>query len=391
MADPVFQALGLQEFAPSHLPQAMPRGDFSWPGADCRHAMPGMLPTIGWPPTIGGLYEPGLGMAQAFPPAWPSAAALNAAAAAMQDSLGRGGPPLSMQELAAFHSACAVAAATAVHASLPVGPLPHSAPTLPSAATDAPAFLPLGLAGRTVSVSSTMDAVDKQRDAEDLAILELDEAVSRLLQGSDGSGVGSGARSDEEVPTTPLPQKRCDMSGTPVKVSLSLAEELNPEPPPGLALKHQASSPVVLSLSSMAFPGGSGVNEASNFHLPLLPLDGWDNSTFCAVVDEPNGLTGVAGAATFLSAPPGLLPEGAEDKEAGNFLLNLLRTGSGSDAQPNPAADAVSVSTKALSGSAESPTDSSTASPVSAATAEADSPSRRPTRRGRRAGQTRYH
>jgi len=151
--------------------------------------------------------------------------------------------------------------------------------------------------------------------------------------------------------------------------------------------------PVVLQLSSMAFPDANAGMEASRLHLPLplLPVDGCWNAP--AALD----LRGTDADMLLLDAPPGLAPAKPammEDKEAGAFLLNLLKTA------PEPSVGGAFDNSKTALGDPQSPMTSSTLSPASAATASAGdaaaeaSPTlggRRPTRRGRRAGHTRYN
>jgi len=249
-----------------------------------------------------------------------------------------------------------------------------------------------------------------------VAISELDEAVTRLLESSDdsrcsgGHPAGNGGWSADEVPTTPPPHggRGCDLLvGTPAKVSLLAAQDSSPEPPPGLQKNPHsgdlAASPVVLNLSSMAFPGGSVlVEEMSSLHhpLPLLPVDGWGLPPLA--VDHPHGLANASGElrgansdAPLLATPPGIAvaeTETGEQREAGAFLLGLLKAGPGVSGPPGDQARRQTKDT-------QSPTTASTASPASATAGSAGdvaaeaSPSpggRRPTRRGRRAGHTRY-
>jgi hypothetical protein len=285
-------------------------------------------------------------MPQAFPVWSPAANALafQAAAAALQESVGRGN--LSAQELMMAH--WAAAAATAVHAAIPPATLSNDvmqAHSMVSASGDvaatsfapnAPAFLPQPAPSRKVDLQS----IGQSRTPDDLAIAELDEAVNRLLLSADDSAVG-------EVPSTPPPlgQDSHSLGGTPAKVSLSQVREESPAPPPGLAKQifgdDVLSPPVILELSSMAFARS---DDKLKVGLPSV-----------AQSEEP----------LLLAAPPGIID--AKEQEAGAFLLDLLKAGSPTTSATVPGSATAGNTAEAISNSG-----------------------RRPTRRGRRAGHTRY-
>jgi len=348
MADPVFQALGLQEFEPQQAcgSHGLPRG--------------GLLPPSSWPNPIAGPFGAEACLPEVYQPNWPAvahAAALQATTAAYQDSLARGAP-LDMQQFMAAQAWAAVAASVAA---------PH-----PFFGASSSAFLPQPLPASlaqtrpTFQATATAPDVDKREVSEDAGMAELDLAVTKLLEGCDDScsighlsGFGDEARL---LCATPPPRGFGEpLHGTPSKVASASARTTSPAPPPGLQKRHvdnQTSSPVQLNLSSMAFPGGSAFSKEK-----LLP------------------------------APPGIAAPNFQDKEGGAFLLNLLRSGSTTNSA-EPAAPKGSREDKAAPPSPTTASSTSNAgSPSTASTGDTGTESagaRRPTRRGRRAGQTRY-
>lgn len=339
---------------------------------------PGLLPNESWPHAMNAPFAAEACLPEVFQPAWPAvanAAALQAATMALQESLGRG-EPADIQQLMAAHSAWALAAsATAT-------PMPN--PFLPP-------FLPQPLAPGLAETRRPAGADSDKRDLlEDGGMAELDLAVTKLLEGCDDSSGSCGqvAVSGDvagEVPTTP-PPRRCGgeepSNGTPAKVACPYARSSSPEPPPGLRKRGDQglSSPVQLKLSGVAFPGGSpfGEEQASNllFDLPPFLVDGAD------------------ACSPLLSAPPGIAvaPSAVTpDREGGAFLLNLLKAGNSSDKATTPALKGRKQG-YATPASTLSPTTASNASSIAddtAADAQHGAGGRRPTRRGRRAGQIR--
>lgn len=345
----------------------------------------GLLPPPIWPGAMGGHYGAEACHPEAFNPTWPAvanAAAVQAATAALHDSFGRGGAPIDMQQLMAAHWAAAAASMAA--------PTPHH--FLGSAAFF-PQSMPAGLAEtrRTIDASATSPDKDRREVCDDLGMAELDLAVTKLLEGCDdgcysGGHISSfGHYSPKEVPMTPPPRGAGELQNiTPAKVALASARSPSPEPPPGLKKRHgddHITSPVQLKLSSMAFPGGSAFSEEEVSRVSIIPLELPRLPVDCA-----------DGGPAMLGTSPGIA--------GGAFLLNLLRAGPQLEGS-EPPADKGRREAKATLAASLLPTTASTASTVaSPATATAgdaaleaslSAAGRRPTRRGRRAGQTRYH
>jgi len=332
-------------------------------------------------------------MAQAASHAWASnahAAAMHAAAVPWHDSLGRGLPPNTQEQLIAAHMAW-TAAANAAHATVPMAAAPHVA-SVPAFAPNSPAFLPQPPPADISAVLALSADSERQQSAD----LELNDALSKLIQSSDDSSCGN------EVPSTPPPQRErsCDWpGGTPAKVPLPLARGSTPELPPGLEQKPCSddviTSPVVLKLSSMAFPGIEN-NEASHGY------PGWGAPPFAHgfMGDILRGAEAgapflaaspgfPAAGAPFLAAPPGFpVPEAApvpQDREAGAFLLNLL------NGNATPAASSELPARGGLGQAKDHhlPTTSPASAGSSGFGEASQSQGRRPTRRGRRAGHSR--
>lgn len=258
-----------------------------------------------------------------------------------------------------------------------------------------PQSVPAGLAEtrRTLDTISTAPDKDRREISDDLGMAELDLAVTKLLEGCDDGCYSSGHiasfghYSPEEVPMTPPPRSAGDMQSiTPAKAALASPRSPSPAPPPGLQKRHgddHIMSPVQLKLSSVAFPGGSAFSGEEVRQVSAIPLESRALPVDCSD-DGP----------AMLAAPPGIANSG------GAFLLNLLRSGPQLESSEPPANKGRREVNSTMAASLSPTTASTTSTVASPATATAEdaeveadlsAAGRRPTRRGRRAGQTRYH
>lgn len=446
MADPVFQALGLvEDFEPS-LPKGP--GQFpSWPPATMPPCPPGMTSAAShqllqqlqaqssaaaWghaaaavgSPNFQGLNPAMAGAAAAA--AWAAVAAGSMAAAPWVHAEGLSRLGLSQQPgpESAFWPMPPTVAPSKIAAQA-TAPSSSSMSSDAAASLDSPAFLLPQPSATGDSMASSSSGAPETRYApgqlvkgtagspkHDLGAArtdemlpdscpELDSAIAALLQGSDDSGdndiqvVGRRSRCDNgssriapEVPTTPPSRGRCDMIlGSPAKVSFRDSDNL--QPPPGLQppqCSKTPASPVVLQLSSMAFPQPNGKETAGFALIPPLPVDGI--ATDCPHDGQHRGPIDVWSEAwPYGSLPPGSSMDphlqdtaDAEGSAAGTFLLSLLRGAEEvtSEAQAEPGLDLNDEPAAKLA-----PPAGGTTSDVGTASVP-----KRSTRRGRRAGRS---